>query len=155
SFSFPLTLTTDFITQPKNQGATLQGDLAHGYNRFLAFPLHQSLVHTEINTTQHSNGKLEFNATGTVMSGVARTSQKFDYQDSRGNTFGRDVEIFNNTNIIRDVRSGTLSKLVPQEVVKPSHTVVYTMEDNLKDYKDQDIGRNSHLFDIKRLGVGN
>lgn len=109
-YAFPITLFSNQTTSSNY----LSGNLSHGYTRSLLSPI--SGISTFIDTNQFSNGSVKLNRSselttggvGTEVSGVALTEEKFEFKDSRGWAYGRDVGVFNLTSLW-DEKSGNLA----------------------------------------------
>ncbi|WAR52458.1 hypothetical protein PtB15_1B900 [Puccinia triticina] len=107
SFEFPLNLNLSTIAS-SNQ-TTIIGNLTHSFRRSQFLSLSPSLGQVEIDTTQISIGELKLNAKGRVAGGLGRTAQSFVYKDGRNESYTRNIEVYNVTNVIRDEESGSLS----------------------------------------------
>lgn len=108
NFEFPLNVDSnagDWSGSPN--GRRYDGKFIHGFTRDQQTPFPGRSEKTV--TTQKSEGSLFVLATGRADHGIARTSQLFEYSDSTGATYHRDVEVYNTTQIVRDVQSGSLA----------------------------------------------
>ncbi|EGG02014.1 uncharacterized protein MELLADRAFT_91721 [Melampsora larici-populina 98AG31] len=101
-FSYPLALSLE----TKKDGSF--GILSQGYSRTIKPPKFSGFS-TQIDTSQISNGNLQFDASGTVSGGFGQTEQNFTYADAKGSTYTREVGIANVTVLLRDEQSGTLA----------------------------------------------
>lgn len=90
----------------------IKGKLLHGYQRTESLAsLH--LSNSSVSTCQYSQGNLSLNDKGRSIKGVGRTAQKYKFVNGRGETYERDVEIFNITNVLHDKVSGSLAPPAP------------------------------------------
>lgn len=109
SFEFPL----DFDTSSKSwtgkkDGIEVDATIKQGMTRAVTLPF-PTTSGSKIVTTQNSNGNMLLNEHHHIVGGVARTAQVFDYSDDSGATYHRDVQVFNRTQFIKDVQSGSLA----------------------------------------------
>ncbi|CAH7669339.1 peptide N-acetyl-beta-D-glucosaminyl asparaginase amidase A-domain-containing protein, partial [Phakopsora pachyrhizi] len=104
--NFPLNLIQDVIFDSNT--TLIKGSLDHGFERTQELPFNPNFARTSISTNQKSKGNLKLSEDGRAVSGIGRTSQVFDYSDSREETYHREVEISNSTKVIKDYSSGTL-----------------------------------------------
>lgn len=112
SFQFPLNLNTSTVDLPLSNQTKIFGNLTHQYKRSQFFPLCPSLGQVDIDTTQTSIGELSLNTKGRVVEGLGRTAQSFKYHNGRDDSYSRNIEVFNVSNVVRDEESGSL--LAPQ-----------------------------------------
>ncbi|KAI8460217.1 peptide N-acetyl-beta-D-glucosaminyl asparaginase amidase A-domain-containing protein [Phakopsora pachyrhizi] len=106
-FDFPFNLKQDVISDSTTD--TLEGGLDHGYKRIQEVPFNPNFAQISISTDQKSTGYLKFDKSGNIVDKIGRTSQMFDYSDSKKETYHREVEIYNVTQVIKDSSSGTLA----------------------------------------------
>ncbi|EHS64306.1 uncharacterized protein PGTG_20918 [Puccinia graminis f. sp. tritici CRL 75-36-700-3] len=109
SFEFPLNLNLSTLALSETNQTKIVGNLTHTFRRSQFFSLSPSLGQVDIDTTQHSIGELLLNANGRVIGGLGRMAQFFNYNDGRNESYTRNIEVFNVTNVMRDEESGTLS----------------------------------------------
>lgn len=109
TFDFPLDLSLSNIAMPKSNSSKTVGQLDHTFRRSQYFSLSSSLGQIDIDTQQQSTGELGLNSDGRATGGFGKTAQLFHYRDGRGQTYLRDIEIFNATNVLRDRQLGTLA----------------------------------------------
>ncbi|PLW19011.1 hypothetical protein PCANC_09834 [Puccinia coronata f. sp. avenae] len=117
-FRFPLNLTLTSVASPSK--TTIVGHLNHQYDRTTNLPFCSGLGQIKIETTQDSVGQLVINPQGRAISGIGMTKQHFNYQNAKGGTYTRDVQIYNSTKIIRDEESGTLLPVSKPKVFSES-----------------------------------
>jgi hypothetical protein len=109
SFEFPLNLNLSTLALSETNQTKIVGNLTHTFRRSQFFSLSPSLGQVDIDTTQHSIGELLLNANGRVVGGLGRMAQFFNYNDGRNESYTRNIEVFNVTNVMRDEESGTLA----------------------------------------------
>jgi len=108
SFQFPLNINVSTVTLPRSNQTKISGNLTHQYKRSQFFPLGPGLGQVDINTIQTSIGELLLNLKGRVVKGLGRTAQSFKYHNGRGDSYSRNIEVFNVSHVIRDDESGSL-----------------------------------------------
>ncbi|KAA1074511.1 hypothetical protein PGT21_008337 [Puccinia graminis f. sp. tritici] len=113
NFRYPFNLTLSALAVPS--ATKIVGHLNHKYSRSQVFPFSSSLGKIGIETTQDAAGELVVDQKGRALSGLGRTIQSFTYEDGKGGSYARDVDIYNSTKTIRDKESGTLLPAIKTE----------------------------------------
>ncbi|PLW51828.1 hypothetical protein PCASD_00823 [Puccinia coronata f. sp. avenae] len=108
-FQYPLNLNLTTVAIPESNQTKIFGNLTHTFRRSQFFSLSPSLGQVDIDTTQSTIGELALNSKGRVVSGLGRLAQSFTYNDGRKDSYTRNIEVFNVTNVVRDDESGTLA----------------------------------------------
>ncbi|KAI7966901.1 hypothetical protein MJO29_000178 [Puccinia striiformis f. sp. tritici] len=109
SFDFPFNLNISTVAVAKANQTKIVGNLTHTFRRSQSFSLSSNLGQVNIDTTQRSGGELLLNSNGRVIGGLGRTAQSFIYNDGRNETYTRNIEVSNVTDVVKDEESGTLS----------------------------------------------
>ncbi|KAI7962979.1 hypothetical protein MJO28_001073 [Puccinia striiformis f. sp. tritici] len=109
SFDFPFNLNISTVAVAKANQTKIVGNLTHTFRRSQSFSLSSNLGQVNIDTTQRSGGELLLNSNGRVIGGLGRTAQSFIYNDGRNETYTRNIEVSNVTEVVKDEESGTLS----------------------------------------------
>ncbi|KAI9607568.1 hypothetical protein KEM48_001517 [Puccinia striiformis f. sp. tritici PST-130] len=109
SFDFPFNLNISTVAVAKANQTKIVGNLTHTFRRSQSFSLSSNLGQVNIDTTQRSGGELLLNSNGRVIGGLGRTAQSFIYNDGRNETYTRNTEVSNVTEVVKDEESGTLS----------------------------------------------